>query len=236
MMKRSSLTSSVELKKKNKLICGIDEAGRGPVLGPMIISGACINYDQLESLSQLGVKDSKKLSPAKRTSLSKKINQICDCKSFIVTPEEIDRRIDLKISLSRLEQLKMAEIINFFKPDVIYIDAADVNEKRFGYSMRDLLIYTPPKLISKHKADERYPIVSAASIIAKVTRDRLIAELHGKFGDFGSGYTSDEKTINYLTEWIQKHKKAPDFARKSWNTVKRILESEVLTRKITDFI
>jgi len=235
-MKRNLLTSSVELKKENKLICGIDEAGRGPVLGPMVISGVCINNDQLESLSRLGVKDSKKLSQSKRKSLSIKINEICTCKSFIVTPDEIDKRIDLKISLSRLEQLKMAEIINFFKPDVIYIDAADVNENRFGRSMCDLLIYTPYKLISKHKADDIYPIVSAASIIAKDTRDRLIAELHGIFGDFGSGYTSDEKTIKYLTEWIQKHRQAPDFARKSWNTVKRILESEVLTRKITDFI
>jgi ribonuclease HII len=235
-MKRNLSISSVEPKKENKLICGIDEAGRGPVLGPMVISGVCINHDQLESLSCLGVKDSKKLSQSKRKSLSIKINEICTCKSFIVTPDEIDKRIDLKISLSRLEQLKMAEIINFFKPDVIYIDAADVNENRFGRSMYDLLIYTPFKLISKHKADDIYPIVSAASIIAKDTRDRLIAELHKKFGDFGSGYTSDEKTINYLTEWIQKHRKAPDFARKSWNTVKRILESEVLTRKITDFI
>ena len=235
-MKRNLLTSSVELREESKLICGIDEAGRGPVLGPMVISGVCTNYDQLESLSRLGVKDSKKLSHSKRKSLSIKINEICTCKSFIVTPDEIDKRIDLKISLSRLEQLKMAEIINFFKPDVIYIDAADVNENRFGRSMYDLLIYTPFKLISKHKADDIYPIVSAASIIAKDTRDRLIAELHGKFGDFGSGYTSDEKTINYLTEWIQKYRKAPDFARKSWNTVKRILESEVLTRKITDFI
>ena len=235
-MKKNLSISSVELEKKSKLICGIDEAGRGPVLGPLVISGVCINYDQLESLSHLGVKDSKKLSRTKRTTLSKNINEICTCKSFIVTPDEIDKRIDLKISLNRLEQLKMAEIINFFKPDVIYIDAADVNEKRFGHSMHNLLNYTPSKLISKHKADERYPIVSAASIIAKDTRDRLIAELHGKFGDFGSGYTSDEKTINYLTEWIQKNRKAPDFARKSWNTVKRILESEVLTRKITDFI
>lgn len=235
-MKRNSLTSSGELEKKSNLICGIDEAGRGPVLGPMVISGVCINYEQLDLLSRLGVKDSKKLSQTKRKSLSVKINEICTCKSFIVNPDEIDKRIDLKISLSRLEQLKMAEIINLLKPDVIYIDAADVNEKRFGHSMHDLLIYTPSKLISKHKADDIYPIVSAASIIAKDTRDRLIAELHGKYGDFGSGYTSDVKTIDYLTKWIQKHRKAPDFARKSWNTVKRILESEVLTRKITDFI
>ena len=235
-MKRNLLTSSMELEKKSKLICGIDEAGRGPVLGPMVISGVCINNDQTDLLSQLGVKDSKKLSQKKRKSLTEKINEICICKSYIVNPDEIDKRVDLKISLNRLEQLKMAEIINFLKPDIIYIDAADVNEKRFGQSMQDLLIYTPSKLISKHKADDIYPIVSAASIIAKDMRDRLITELHGKFGDFGSGYTSDEKTIDYLTEWIQKHRKAPDFARKSWNTVKRILESEVLTRKITDFI
>lgn len=234
-MKRNSLTLSRVLEKKNKLICGIDEAGRGPVLGPMVISGACINYEQLDSLLILGVKDSKKLSSTKRSQLSKQIKDICTCKSFIVDPSEIDKRIDSKISLNRLEQFKMAEIINYLKPDIIYLDAADVNEHRFGLSVSNLLNYTPLKIISKHKADELYPIVSAASIIAKEMRDRLIMDLHKKYGDFGSGYPSDERTIKYLTNWIQKHKKAPDFARKSWNTVKKIMETEILTKKITDF-
>ena len=234
-MKRNSLISSGTLEKTNKLICGIDEAGRGPVLGPMVISGVCVNYEQLDSLKNLGVKDSKKLSRSKRAHLSIKIKEICKFKSFVVTPNEIDKRIESKISLNRLEQLKMAELINKLKPDIIYLDAADVNEQRFGHSVGSLLKYTPLKIISKHKADELYPIVSAASIIAKDTRDRLILDLHKIYGDFGSGYPSDEITIDYLTKWIQKHKKAPEFARKSWNTVKRIMETEILTKKITDF-
>ena len=235
MMKRNLLTSSRTLEKTNKLICGIDEAGRGPVLGPMVISGVCLNYEQQDSLNLLGVKDSKKLSPSKRAHLSNKIKDICTFKSLIINPNEIDERIDSRISLNQLEQFKMAEIINFLKPDIIYLDAADVNEQRFGVTISRLLKYIPTKIISKHKADELYPIVSAASIIAKDMRDQLIIELHKKYGDFGSGYPSDEKTIDYLTKWIQKHKKPPDFARKSWNTVKRIMETEIFTKKITDF-
>lgn len=234
-MKRNSLISSRTLEKTNKLICGIDEAGRGPVLGPMVISGVCMNNEHLDSLLHLGVKDSKKLSRSKRTHLSNKIKDICICKSLIVNPNEIDERINLRISLNQLEQFKMAEIINFLKPEIIYLDAADVKEERFGQSVGRLLTYKPLKIISKHKADELYPIVSAASIIAKDTRDRLVMDLHENYGDFGSGYPSDEKTIDYLTKWIQKHKKPPEFARKSWNTVKNIMETEILTKKITDF-
>ena len=130
----------------------------------------------------------------------------------------------------------MAEIINELKPDVIYIDAADVIEDRFKTSIQTLLNYSPKKIISKHTADDLYPIVSASSIIAKDMRDRIIEELKKEYGDFGSGYPSDVRSTTFLREWIRKNKKAPPIARKSWETTKKIIREELANTKITDFI
>ena len=98
-----------------------------------------------------------------------------------------------------------------------------------------MLNYNPKEIIAKHKADDIFPIVSAASIIAKNKRDSLINELKEKYGDLGSGYPSDKKTIDFLRKWIKKNRKVPAFARKSWATIKTILNGEVTNRKITDF-
>ena len=137
--------------------------------------------------------------------------------------------------MNQLEELKMAEIIRELKPNIIYIDAVDVNEERFRNSILSLLDYTPEEIISKHRADDLFPIVSAASIIAKDKRDSLIEELKEKYGDFGSGYPSDRRTIDFLRNWIKKNKRNPPFARKSWDTIKKIVEEDLNNRKITDF-
>lgn len=218
----------------NSIICGIDEAGRGPVLGPMVICGVCFTQSNLFYLSEIGAKDSKKLSAKKRHELAKLIKEKCHSYEIIViSAKDIDARG--KITLNRLEELKMAEIINKLKPDKIYIDAADVNEDRFGKSIKKLINYDSKEIVSKHKADDIYPIVSAGSIIAKDKRDSLIDELKEKYGEIGSGYTSDTKTTDFLREWIKKHKKAPEFARKTWATTKKIINEEVANKKITDF-
>jgi ribonuclease HII len=181
------------------------------------------------------VKDSKKLTPNKRRNLAKLIKDNCDSiKILIVSPEEIDQRRDKRITLNTLEELKMAEIIRELKPNRIYIDAVDVNEKRCKNSILSLLDYKP-EVVSKHKADDLYPIVSAASIVAKDKRDALIEELKGKYGDFGSGYPSDRKTIDFLREWIKEKKKSPPFARRSWDTIEKIIAEEINNKKITDF-
>ena len=209
----------------------------GPVLGPMVICGVCFLEENIKSLESLGVKDSKKLTIKKRSELSTKLKSICfSYQSVIISPQEIDERISLRISLNRLEELKMAEILNHLKPDLVYIDAADVKEDRFGQSIAKLLNYSPKKIISKHKADDIYPIVSASSIIAKDMRDRLIEELKKKYGDFGSGYPSDIRSTTFLREWIRKNKRAPPIARESWETTKKIIREEILSKKITDFL
>lgn len=182
------------------------------------------------------MKDSKKLTAKKRKDLSEKIRSECHSyELIIITVQEIDNREKLNLTLNRLEELKMAEILNKLKPDEIYIDAVDVNEKRFGQSMKNLLNFTPNKLISKHKADDIYPIVSAASIIAKHERDSMMVELNKKYGNMGSGYPSDKRTTDFMRKWIRENKSIPGFIRRSWETTKKIFEEEVENKKITDF-
>jgi len=230
------LTSSKNQEFNHDVICGIDEAGRGPVLGPMVICGVCFFADELKLLEDIGVKDSKKLSTKKRSELAEIIKNKCkNYKTIIVSAQEIDARENKRITLNRLEEIKMAEIIEELRPNIIYIDAADVNEVRFGKSIQKLLKYSPNKIISKHKADDLYPIVSASSIVAKNMRDSIIDELNKNYGDFGSGYPSDTRTIEFLRKWIKEKKKVPSFARKSWETTKKIMREELYSKKINDF-
>jgi len=237
MMKRNSLNLSKNCNYDVEITCGIDEAGRGPVLGPMVICGICFPSDDLDLLREIGVKDSKKLPFSKRNELAKILREKChSIKVIITSAKEIDDRIKNNLTMNRLELLKFTEIINDLKPNIVIIDAADVNEKRFGTSIKTLLDYKPKKIISKHKADDIYPIVSASSIIAKDIRDNLIETLREKYGDFGSGYPSDMKTISFLKDWIIKNKKPPSIARTTWKTTKKILNETIYNKKITDYI
>jgi len=210
---------------------------KGSVLGPMVLCGICFIKSNLDFLSEIGVKDSKKLSPHKRSQLAKILVRECHSYNIVeISPQEIDERELKRITMNRLEELKMAEIINILKPDIIYIDAVDVNEERFGNSIKKLLDYKPKEIISKHKADDLFAIVSAGSIVAKDKRDTLINEIHNNYGNFGSGYPSDIRTIKFLRDYIKKHKKPPNIARKSWDTTKKIIEEELSTKKITEFL
>jgi ribonuclease HII len=117
----------------------------------------------------------------------------------------------------------MAKLITILKPDTVYVDAADRLTDRFAEHIQENLTFNP-KIVSEHKADLKYPIVSAASIIAKVERDKAICQLQQKHGNIGCGYPSDPKTIKFLEDWTRKFGTYPDFVRKSWKTAKRIME------------
>jgi len=175
----------------------------------------------------LGVKDSKLLTPNKRRRLSYAIKRLA-LKHIILDfqPSEIDRVVLKGKRLHKLnwfEAKAMAQIISKLKPEIAYIDASDVNEIRFGKQIREMLSFEV-KIISEHQADVKYVIVGAASIIAKVHRDEVINNLRERYGDLGSGYSSDPKTRLFLTNWITEKNSLPDFVRKSWKTVKRIRE------------
>ncbi len=209
------------------LIAGIDDAGRGPVIGPLVIAGILIQDHQVPVLDAIGARDSKALTPRRRSSLAKQIRKIAVKHKIVeLSPREIDEVVLNGRRLRRLNWLEaqaMAEVIQGLHPDVAYVDASDVLEKRFGEQIRGLLTFDV-EVVSEHHADAKYPVVSAASIIAKTHRDEVISGLRKIVGDFGSGYSSDPKTRQFLRDWFrdQGDQKLPDFVRRSWKTVRKI--------------
>ncbi len=199
------------------LICGIDEAGRGPIIGPMVLAGVLIDEKKEKELKALGVKDSKLLSPAERENLFVPITKLAqEFKILIVPAEEIDSAVFGKdgLNLNRLEAKKTAEILNALRPDCAYIDSPSTNLPQYRDLINSQLDFSKIKLITEHKADLNYPVAAAASILAKVTRDREIKKIREEIGiDFGSGYLSDPKTAAFF----DKHYAAyPHLFRKSW--------------------
>ncbi|MDD5193081.1 MAG: ribonuclease HII [Candidatus Nanoarchaeia archaeon] len=202
-------------------LLGIDEAGRGPVIGPMIIAGVMIQ-DGKEVL--LGaVKDSKLLTHKKRIELNHLIQEHSEFKIIEVSPKEIDAAVDgndkKNMNLNWLEAYKQAEIINEMKPDVVIIDCPHPIPKKFEDYLRNLLDkeLKDIKLIVEHKADVNYPVCSAASIIAKVRREEEVEKLKEKYGDIGPGYPANAVTQKFIKENWNKH---PEIFRHSWSTFK----------------
>ena len=214
------------------MIAGCDEAGRGPVFGPMVLCGVLFEQQSLDELKAAGVRDSKLLSPKRREVLAKLITEKALKVEIVeLSPAEIDdSRLVKKINLNELESMKFAKILDSLKPKVAYVDSTDPNPAMFkGRIQRH--IRTKPKLVVENFADRKYVVVAAASIVAKVRRDQRIAELHRKYGDLGSGYTSDPRTIAFLERWMREHGELPEFARRSWETARRI-EKQATQRKL----
>jgi ribonuclease HII len=206
------------------LIAGVDEAGRGCVIGPLVVAGVAVKVENLHLLSELGVKDSKLLTPKKREELYPEIIRLTEkYQTIMVLPYQIDKAVESARKLHKLNRLEaqaMAQVIEALKPDEVYVDAADTVEHRFRNHIQECL-KIKTRIISKHKADQIFPVVSAASIIAKVERDREIASLRLEYGDFGSGYLTDPKTMIFLKRLLEKNGEYPSFVRKSWKPAKR---------------
>lgn len=203
------------------LICGTDEAGRGPVIGPLVICLASIAEGSEGELIKLGVADSKKLTSAKREELYPGILKICECRVRKISAVELNERMGRE-SLNLIEAKEMGELAQGIEGKM-YIDLPEKNAEKFlmkaGLSGKDV--------VAEHKADAKYPIVGAASIVAKVTRDREILELKGRVGEIGSGYPSDERTINALKN-PEIRKKLEGHIRTRWSTMERILNPTLL--------
>ena len=203
-------------------ILGIDEAGRGPVIGPMVMCGYLIDSDNLPRLKEIGVKDSKMMTAEKREAMVPALKKISDDYITLkIKADELDAR-----NINKIEIEKMQHIINALNPDVAVIDAPEVNTTAFSKKIMAEVRIKTVKVISENYADKKYPEVGAASVIAKVERDKEIAKLHKQHGFFGSGYSHDETTIRFLKDWIKKNKEFPNFVRKSWATSQRLLEEK----------
>ncbi|ABR56193.1 ribonuclease HII [Methanococcus aeolicus] len=232
------------MNDNNKLIIGLDEAGRGPVLGPMVIALVKIKGQDLKNFEKLDIKDSKKHSKNRREELFEMIINNYDVRYEILEAKTIDKLMNT-INLNKIELMAFTKLINSVlkeeypnykenskiqtaTPQIeIYIDACSSNEKAFANQIKSKLIVNDEnniKIIAEHKADENYKIVSAASIIAKVIRDRKIEEYKKIYGEIGSGYPSDKITQKYLANYVEKNRELPEIARKSWNTSKKLLK------------
>lgn len=201
-------------------ILGIDEAGRGSVLGPMVIAGVVVPEKMEKILERMGVKDSKRLTPNRRTILSRKLRKMFDYEIVVISAREIDDLRASGVNLNEIEKNAMESIILKLKPEKAIVDAVDVKAERF---QENLCNDTGIDVIAEHKADDKYIEVSAASIIAKAERDEYIKEINKEYiksGGIGSGYPSDPTTKKFLTNYT--YDEMPDFVRKSWATVAKM--------------
>ena len=202
------------------MICGVDEAGKGPVMGPMVV--AAVSVENAKLIENLGFKDSKLLSSQRRLELFNLIKQNYSYEIEVINVEKIDE-YRMKNQLNLLNRQAFEKVISKLNPKVAYVDAADVNEERFGREIKvNLTNPNDTDVISMHKADSMIPVVAAASIIAKQTRELEIKKLKKEIGDFGSGYPSDERTIKFLKSYFHDNSRWPPGTRKSWKTIKRI--------------
>lgn len=216
------------------LICGIDEAGRGPILGPMVIAGVLVDEEDAESLKAVGAKDSKLLTPRKREHLFVKIKKIVKkYKVVIIDPVEIDAALNSDhLNLNWLEAHKSAEIINALNPDRAIVDSPSNNCKAYARYLRPLLKNKEIELVVEHKADLNHVECGAASILAKVTRDAEIEKIKKSIGDdFGSGYLTDPKTKDFLEKKYNIH---PEIFRKTWLPYEELVKGKK-QKKIDEF-
>jgi len=223
------------------ILAGIEEAGRGPVIGPLVMAITVIDSEKEAVLREIGVKDSKQLSPNRRSVLFEELKTLLlNYKFVIIPPSEIDSAVNAEnTNLNWLEADKSIELIKLMmketKIDELYIDCPSTNIKSYLNYLKKHLKIKLSCIIAEHKADITYPIVSAASIIAKVLRDREIQNIQEQWQiNFGSGYTSDARTIAFLRDWLKAHKEFPEFVRLSWMTTRNIM-NEVKQTKLDNF-
>ncbi len=217
---------------------GIDEAGRGPVFGPMVMVALAVDEEAEQKLKWMGVKDSKLLSKELREELFERIREVVlDFRVQVVEPSAIDHAIDEdeNLNLNWLEAEVSAQMLSELKPNKAYVDCPSTNPpayKDYLLSRVSEGVKKSTEFIVEHKADMKYPVVAAASIVAKVIRDLQVEKIKEETGvDCGSGYMSDPKTQDFLKKYYQKHAK---HFRKSWASYKKV-QADADQRKLFEY-
>ncbi len=206
---------------------GIDDAGRGPVIGPMVLVGCLIDDKTATKFRKWGVRDSKQLTPKRREFLAQKIKDEAETfKIVMADADEINTKQDSGINLNDLEALMTAKIINNINKDSkkikVIIDCPSTSIVKWrDFLMIKIKNLSNLEIVCEHKADKNHISVSAASILAKSAREKEMDKLREKYGkEMGSGYTSDPTTSKFLTKNVTKHKDSGIF-RKNWITWKK---------------
>lgn len=200
-------------------VLGLDEAGRGCVIGPLVVAGVVVSQENLGKLGELGVRDSKRLTRAQRERLAAEIEHLTE--RILIIEIEPD---DLEENLTAVELRAMGRIIRESEAERVYLDlpVGPLARDRFVQALLETV--GQRSLVAENKADAHYPVVSAASIIAKVSRDRAVERLRQEYGDFGWGYPSEPKTRAFLKEFYERTGRFPDCARRKWHTLHKLTE------------
>ncbi len=207
----------------SNIMAGIDEAGRGPVIGPLVVCIAFCRREDEKHLKDINPRDSKKLTPKQREDTYQKLKKFVTFRWVEVSAADLNRLMK-DLSLNDIEASVMAELIKDLKEGDIMIDMPD----RYSWTFRERMAkFGVTKFEAEHKADDHYPIVAAASICAKIMRDKKIQEIQAATFDFGSGYPSDQKTIEALRD-KEKMKKLVPFIRQRWKTIEDLKQTKLV--------
>ncbi|CAG5938261.1 unnamed protein product [Menidia menidia] len=221
---------------------GIDEAGRGPVLGPMVYGICFCPVSKKEELKDSKVADSKTLSEEERENLFQKLDE---AKSYvgwalqILSPNTISTSMlqRTKYNLNALSHDTAIDLIQYaldsgVQLKEVFVDTVGPAEK---YEQKLSQRFPGIDVTVRPKADSLFPIVSAASICAKVARDRVVKgwnfteDLGEVDTDYGSGYPNDPKTKAWLLKYLDPVFGYPQFVRFSWSTAQTLMDSKAVT-------
>lgn len=218
-------------------IAGMDEAGRGPVVGSLVVCAYAIEEEKELLLRKLRVRDSKQLTKEQREALAPRLLQAGRAALVENTATELNQLMK-RYSLNDIEAMKMAAALHALEENVrldrVFVDSPDPVLDTFNKRLRKYY-KGPAELLCDHKADQKYPVVSAASVVAKVARDEGIKKIVEEVGeDFGSGYSHDERTIAFLKKhWKDKAHPIHKYVRSEWETAKKL---KVIQFKLDQFL
>ena len=199
------------------MIAGIDEAGKGCVIGPLVVCGFACEESEIPLLREIGVKDSKKIRKKRREDIAKELMERFNYKTIVIDAKEINRRMETE-TINEILRDCCLRLVRDIDAEIFYVDSFDVNPNRLSKWLEER---TSKKVFAVHKG-ERYEVVAAASIIAKYERDRIIERLKEEFGDFGSGYPADKKTV----EWLKRNPHS-EIVRRKWKTLSKIRQKRL---------
>jgi len=203
-------------------VVGIDEAGRGAWLGPLVVGAVAVPRSGLGAVARTGARDSKTLAPARREAIFSALGACARRAWLAAAPAEVDAHV-VDGRLNELEAALFGRLAGRFAPAEARVDACDANARRFGASVAR---HAGPEVVvlARHHADALDPLVGAASIVAKVVRDRAMRRLAEELGaPIGSGYPSDPATVRFVRREVDPAGPRPPWLRASWATTRRVI-------------
>lgn len=203
-------------------VVGVDEAGRGAWIGPLVVGAVGVSRDGLGAVARTGARDSKTLTAPRREAILEALSRCATLRAVDASPAEVDRHV-VDGRLNALEARLFGDLLRPFAPAEARVDACDANAQRFA---RSVARHAGPdvRVLARHHADATDPLVGAASIVAKVHRDRAVRVLAEELGEeIGSGYPSDPVTVRFVRRTVPPGSALPPWLRRSWSTTRRVI-------------